>query len=247
VVEVSEIGHDISITEPFLPPANHESFQPYAGIADPPVNTLAIRNLNGLGSAGAADNPEIEPKSLALSALCTIWADSTVFYARLYVGVGRLNEVAEGCGGWGCSRPQLHMAHEFPGPFQQARRIRQRSAVKETYVHVGSKDIHVREGRIAHAGNRTAVMHELADLVSAISHHLKPLARQVSQIAMMRIQPGIDGGIVLDCTIEPQDFRFHRRSIFALAAPSLARGMQHASYREQRTIRRIPPICVHWL
>jgi hypothetical protein len=41
------------------------------------------------------------------------------------------------------------------------------------------------EGHISQTGNRTAVMQELPDFVSAFSHHAKPLMRDGSQFTRM--------------------------------------------------------------
>ena len=114
------------------------------------------------------------------------------------------------------------MAHELAGALQQAGRIRQRCAVKEPHVYVRSEYIDVAEGRIAQTCNRTAVMQDLPDLVPASSHHLKPVMRDGSQFAWMFFHPRIDGGIALDNAVESQQFRSHRRSIFAFG--SMLRG-----------------------
>src|SRR5579863_2919334 len=106
-----------------------------------------------------------------------------VFDARLYIEVRRLDESAERCGVCGGSRPQLHVAHVFAGSLQQTGRVRQRRDAKESHVYVRSEYIHVAEGRIAQACNRTAVMKELPNLVPASSHHLKPLTRDGAQFA----------------------------------------------------------------
>src|SRR5579864_8340502 len=91
----------------------------------------------------------------------------TVFDARLDIRVRDFDEPAQGCGVYACSRSQLHMAHELAGALQQAGWIGQRRAVKESHVHVRSEYIDVGEGRIAQAGNRAAVMQELANFVAA--------------------------------------------------------------------------------
>ena len=57
-----------------------------------------------------------------------------------------------------------------------------------------------------------AVMQKLPDFVPALSHHLKPLMRDGSQLTGMLFHPPIDGGIPLDSTIESQQFRSHRLS-----------------------------------
>src|SRR3981189_1734298 len=61
------------------------------------------------------------------------------------------------------------MAHELAGALQQAGRIGQRCAVKETHVNMRSEYIDVAEGRISQTGNRTAVMQELPDFGPACS------------------------------------------------------------------------------
>jgi hypothetical protein len=99
------------------------------------------------------------------------------------------------------------MAHELAGALQQAGRIRQRGAVKETYVYVRSEYIDIAEGRISQTCNRTPVMQKLPDLVPAFSHHVKPLVRDGSQFARMLFHPRIDGAIPLDGAVESQQFR----------------------------------------
>src|ERR1700737_2663153 len=114
------------------------------------------------------------------------------------------------------------MAHELAGALQQVSRIRQRCAVKKPHVYVRSEYIDVAEGRISQTCNRTAVMQDLPDFVPAFSHHLKPLMRNGSQFTFMLSHPRIDGGIAFDSTVESQQFRSHRRSIFAFG--SMLRG-----------------------
>jgi hypothetical protein len=110
------------------------------------------------------------------------------------------------------------MAHELAGTLQQAGRIRQRCALKEAYVYVGSEYIDVAEGYIAQTCDWTAVMQDLPDFVPAFSHHLKPLMRDGSQFTSMLFHPRIDGGIAFDSSVEPQQFRTHRRSIFTFGS-----------------------------
>jgi len=138
-----------------------------------------------------------------------------VFNALLYIRVGRLDEPADRfyvCGG---SWFQLHMPHSLAGPLQQAGWIGQRCAQKEPDVDVRGEYIDVAEGNIAQTRNRTAVMHEFADLVPAFSHRLKPPMRDGSQFSSVLIKPRIDAGIALHDAVESQQFRFHRRFIFA--------------------------------
>jgi hypothetical protein len=106
------------------------------------------------------------------------------------------------------------MAHELASALQQAGRVRQRRAVKESYVYVQSEYVDVAEGRISQTRNRTAVMQELPDFVPAFSHHGKPSMRDDSQFTFMLFHPRVDGGIPHHCAVESQQFRSHRRSAF---------------------------------
>src|SRR6476620_7112089 len=103
------------------------------------------------------------------------------------------------------------MTHELAGALQQATRIRQRCAVKESHVYVRSEYIDVTEGHISQTCNRTAVMQKLPDFVPAFSHHRKPLKRAGAQFTRMLVHPGINGGITLDRAVESKQFRFHCR------------------------------------
>src|SRR2546421_11326854 len=86
---------------------------------------------------------------------------SAVFNPRLYVRVRRMDQLAQGRGIYGRSRPQLHVAHKLAVAHQQAGRIRQPRALKEPHVYVRGEYIDVAERRISQARNRTAVMQEL--------------------------------------------------------------------------------------
>src|ERR1700744_3450655 len=105
------------------------------------------------------------------------------------------------------------MAHELAAALQQAGRIRQRCAVKETHVYMRREHIDITEWRIAQTCNRTAIMQSLPDLVSASSHRFKPLMRDGSQFAFMLFHPHVDGGIVFDSSVESQQLGSHRRSV----------------------------------
>src|SRR5277367_533155 len=165
-----------------------------------------------------------------------------VFNARLYVRVRHLDEPAERCGVYGRFRSQFHMAHELAVALQQARRIRQRRAVKEPHIYVRSEYIDVAEGRIAQTCNRTAVMQSLPDFVPALSHHLKPLMRDGSQCTAMLFHPSIDGGIAFDCTVESQQVRSHRRPIFACG--SMLRGTPARGTKGWLAISQTDVFCV---
>ncbi len=118
-----------------------------------------------------------------------------------------MDEPAESGGVGGGSRPQFHMTHELAGALQQAGRIGEGCAMEETHVDMGGEDIDVAEGCIAQTSNRTAIMQELADFVTALSHHVKPLMGDGPQFTGMRFHPRIDGGIALESAVESQDIR----------------------------------------
>src|SRR6266496_4217917 len=107
------------------------------------------------------------------------------------------------------------MAHELAGALQQAGRIRQRCAVKEPHVYVRSEYIDVAEWRIAQTCNRTAVMQKLPDFVPAFFASPQTTHARWPPFASMLFHPRIDGGIAFDSTVESQQLRSHRRSIFA--------------------------------
>ncbi len=94
------------------------------------------------------------------------------------------------------------MAHRLAGTLQQTLRVGQRCAMKEPDVDVRSENIHIPEGSISQTCNRAGVMHELANFVPTLTHHLKPLVRYGSQFACMLAHPPIDGGIPLDSSVE---------------------------------------------
>src|SRR5712671_1697984 len=104
------------------------------------------------------------------------------------------------------------MAHELAGALQQAGRIQQHCAVKESHVYMRSEYIDVAERRVSQTCNRTAVMQKLADFVAAFPHHPKPLMRGGSQFTGTLFHQRIDGGITLDSAVESQQIRSHRRS-----------------------------------
>src|SRR5580704_17926829 len=106
------------------------------------------------------------------------------------------------------------MAHKLAGALQQAGRIRQRCAVKETHVDMRSEYIDVAEGRISQTCHRTAVMQELPDFIPASSHRLEPLKRDGSQFTGVLFHQRIDGRIQLYSAVESQQFGSHPHPIF---------------------------------
>src|SRR6516165_12689666 len=120
------------------------------------------------------------------------------------------------------------MAHELPGALQHASRIRQRCALKESYVHVRREHVDVAKGSISQTCSRTAVMQKLSDFVSAFSHHLKPLLRDGSQFTCMLFHPAIDGGIALHSAVQSKQFRSCHHGV--LRATSRFQGATLSSY-----------------
>src|SRR5512146_2269230 len=104
------------------------------------------------------------------------------------------------------------MAHVLASTLQHASRIGQRRAVKEPHVYVRSIYVDVAERCVSQACNRTAVMQELTDFISACAHRAKPPARVVSQFTLMLPEPLVDGGIAFYSAVKSQQVRFHRRS-----------------------------------
>src|SRR6478609_7130189 len=90
-----------------------------------------------------------------------------VLDACFYILVRCIDKPAYCRGVCSSSRSQLHVAHEPAGTLQQARRIRQRCAVKEPHVYVRSEYIDVAERCISQTCNWTAVMQKLPDFVPA--------------------------------------------------------------------------------
>src|SRR5690349_10579068 len=74
---------------------------------------------------------------------CNKIAPLAVLDARLYIRISRIDERAQRCRVCCCSRFQLHMAHVLAGPVQQASRIRQLRAAKESHIHVRGEYVDV--------------------------------------------------------------------------------------------------------
>src|SRR6201997_2561989 len=120
------------------------------------------------------------------------------------------------------------MAHELAGALQQSSRIRQRCALKESYVYVRSERVDIAKGRISQTCGRTAVMHKLPHFISAFSHHLKPLLRDGSQFTCMLFHPAIYSRITLDGAVQSKQFRSRGHGVFT--ATSRFQGATLSSY-----------------
>jgi hypothetical protein len=165
---------------------------------------LVLTAGESLEIAGKSENPAEGSSELA------------VLDARLDIGVRGLNETGKGLIVDGDSGFEFYVAHELAGALQQAEWIGQRGTVKEPQVDVRSEDIDVAKGRISETGNRTTVVHELADLVAAIAQRLKPVTRDRSQVACAFVQPPVDGWVVLDSAVKSEQVRFHCRHPFRI-------------------------------
>src|SRR6202051_3043022 len=85
--------------------------------------------------------------------------------------------------------------------------------MEESKVSVRREYIDVGKGRISQTCRWTAVVHKLADFVSAFSYHLKPPMRAVSQFTCVLFHPRIDGGIALDTAVQSKQFRSYRHGV----------------------------------
>ena len=154
-----------------------------------------------------------------------------------------MNEPAERSGIGGRSRFQLYMTHEFAGTLQEAGWVLQSGALKEADVDVGGEHIDICEGHVSETRNRATVMQKLADFVSAVPHHLKPLLRDGSQFTWMFAHPRIDGGIAWDGAVESQQFRFldHASLAFESCIHSVRKQVETAGEPNPKQILRSPP------
>jgi hypothetical protein len=137
-----------------------------------------------------------------------------VFDAGLDVGIGGFDEAGEGGSVRRGSGFQLDVAHEFAGTLQEMSGVGQECSVEEPDVGMRGEYIDVSKGNIAEAGGGTAVVQELADLVSAVAHGFEPVAGDRPQFAGMLFHPNVDGWVALDRAIEAEQLGSHgnRRS-----------------------------------
>ena len=125
-----------------------------------------------------------------------------VFYACFDVRAGGCNQSAQRGRIERGPGPQLYVPHVFSAALQQVCRVLQHCSVKESDVHVRCESVDVSEGDIAKAGYGTAVVEQLAHLVAAGAHHLKPFTCEGAWFTRMGAEPGFDGGVVLDGSIK---------------------------------------------
>jgi len=60
----------------------------------------------------------------------------------------------------------------------------------------------VTEVRIAQTCDRTAVVQDLPNFVTAFSHYIELRLRDGSELTLMVVEPGVDGGIVVGGVVE---------------------------------------------
>lgn len=112
------------------------------------------------------------------------------------VDVCRIDELRQGGGIERLTGPQFHVAPAFAGPLEQPSRVGQQHPKEEADVDVIAERVHVSKCGIADAGGRAAVVHQLADVVSALPHPREPRFDQRPEIVTLGAQPGVDRGRV---------------------------------------------------
>jgi uncharacterized protein (UPF0332 family) len=129
------------------------------------------------------------------------------------IPVRGLDKPIERCGIHSCFPSQLYVAHELACALQKAGRIRQLYAAEEPHIHVRGEHIDVAEGCIAQACDWTAVMQYLSNLVATCAHHLKPFAREHSQVPFVPIHPYIDSRVAFEGTVQSQQLLLHHQLV----------------------------------
>ena len=99
--------------------------------------------------------------------------------------------------------PQFHVAHAFATAFQKTRVILECRTVEKADVDMVAKYVDVPERRVLHARRRTAVVHQLPDIIATLTHLGKPLRGKRSQIIWPTAQPGVNRGVVFHRSGEP--------------------------------------------
>jgi hypothetical protein len=101
--------------------------------------------------------------------------------------------------------------------------------LKESNIYARREYVDVGKGCISQTCGWTAVMQKLPNLVSAFSHHLKPLLRDGSQFACMLFHPAIDGRITLDGAVQSKQFRSGGHVVFRATSQSQGLHFLHIS------------------
>lgn len=99
----------------------------------------------------------------------------------------------------------LHVTHVLARSFQQTHRVRQRCALEEADIDVGSEDADVGERCIVYADGRITVVHQFPDVRTAPPHDGKPSPRNGAKIAGLRVEPLTNGRVSFDGSGESQE------------------------------------------
>jgi len=99
----------------------------------------------------------------------------------------------------------LHVTHKLACAFQQTLRIGNFGTAKEPDIHVRFEGIDVPECSLSYTGRRMLIMQEFSHIVSTLTHNLKPMLRDYTQVSCVRLHPCLDGWITLNRTGEPQE------------------------------------------
>ena len=88
------------------------------------------------------------------------------------------------------------MPHSPAHAFKQTGGVLQRGSMEEADIDVSPERIDVAERDVLHAGDGTAIVDKLADVVAAGPHPRKPWTREGGQLIRLRAQPSVDSGVV---------------------------------------------------
>lgn len=87
------------------------------------------------------------------------------------------------------------MAHKLARAFQNALRVGNLSASKESDIYVILKDIDVSKRRVGDACRRMTIVQALSHVIPALAHGFKPILRNFAQFARVLSQPCVNGRI----------------------------------------------------
>lgn len=141
--------------------------------------------------------------------------DLVRFEALLHIDIGGMDELRQRYVIDRLSGPELDVAHEPAGAFKQVARIGKLDATKESNVDVGLEGVGVGECRVTHTCRGMTVMQQFQNIVSTVTHDLKPAPRDFSQFIRMRLHPCLDGLIALGGTRKSQQLA-HRAFTLAV-------------------------------
>jgi|SRR5579859_159225 len=140
------------------------------------------------------------------------WAGSTRDYRlrfaaepRLDIPIGRVDEVAESRRIGLRSRLQFHMPHALAASRQQAGGIFEPCAVEEADIDMALESVDIPKRCIFHTCDGAAIMHELADIITALSHPHEPFPGNGPQLDRPIRKPDLYSRILLYASGESQD------------------------------------------